>query len=320
MPREFVVVLLLFTLSPSAFAWNKSGHMVTGAIAHRVLKASDEPTIARVVAILEQHPAYPRWQKAMPKFTPEDREIYLFMQAARWPDDARDDPAFYPPDARYDQIHYVNFPYKPANQPASVEMGQPETNSILRGFADKKKLVQQSSDAKERAVALCWVFHLIGDVHQPLHTTSLFTTQFQREAGRLTGDRGGTRFYIRAKDGAFPISLHKFWDDLLLGSESFQNVRNLATELRLRKEFSKEKLTELANTDFEHWASKESFPLAKEHAYRNGTLKGSPQMKQAPTLPADYAKATQPIAERRAVLAGYRIAAVLREAVGKGSK
>ncbi len=320
MPRTFLVVLSLLALSSASSAWNKAGHMVTGAIAHQVLKAEDEAAIAKVVAILEQHPAYPRWQKAMQKYTPEERGMYLFMQAARWPDDARDDPVFYPPDARYDQLHYINFPYKPADQPASVQVAEPDANNILRGFVDKKNLVQKSADAKERAVALCWVFHLVGDVHQPLHTTSLFTTQFQREFGKLTGDRGGTRFYIRAKDGAFPISLHKYWDDLLLSSETFQNVRNLATELRLRKEFAKANLTELANADFEHWASKESFPLAKEHAYRNGTLKGSPQMKQAATLPADYAKATQPIAERRAVLAGYRIAAVVREAVGKGGK
>ena len=34
---------------------------------------------------------------------------------------------------------------------------------------------------------------------------------------------------------------------------------------------------------------------------------------QAPVLPADYAAAVQPVAERRAVLAGYRIAEVLRK-------
>ncbi len=320
MKRATLIAILLCVPAQPAIAWNKAGHMVTGAIAHQVLEAADGEAIARVVAILEHHPAYPRWQKAMQKYTPAERSMYLFMQAARWPDDARDDPVYYPPDARHDQLHYINFPYKPAGQPASVQTAPPISNNILRGFSEKKKLATQSLDKKERAISLCWVFHLVGDVHQPLHTTSLFTTQFQKEFGMLIGDRGGTRFYIRAKDGAFPISLHKYWDDLLLSSETFQNVRNLATELRLRKSFARELLTELANVEFEHWASKESHPLAKEVAYRNGTLKGSPQMKRAQPLPADYAKTTQPIAERRAVLAGYRIAAVVREITGKNGK
>src|SRR5947209_1614053 len=48
--------------SPSALAWNKAGHMVTGAIAYQVLKQDrDDKTIARVVALLHQHPEFARW-------------------------------------------------------------------------------------------------------------------------------------------------------------------------------------------------------------------------------------------------------------------
>ncbi len=31
-------------------------------------------------------------------------------------------------------------------------------------------LANQASTAAEKAVALCWVLHLMGDIHQPLHT------------------------------------------------------------------------------------------------------------------------------------------------------
>jgi hypothetical protein len=71
----------------------------------------------------------------------------------------------------------------------------------------------------KRAVALCWVCHLVGDGHQPLHTVKLLTTQFPAPEG----DRGGTRFYIRVREGARTISLHTFWDDLILGSERVQS-------------------------------------------------------------------------------------------------
>ena len=58
-----------------------------------------------------------------------------------------------------------------------------------------------------------------------------------------------------------------------------------------------------------------SASLAKDAVYRNGKLEGSAQQNQAPVLPADYAQTVQPIAERRAVLAGYRLAAVFRKAL-----
>ncbi len=307
---RWMTLAAIFCTPPPAFAWNKAGHMLTGAIAYQKLKADgDEQTILRVIVLLKQHPDAARWDKGLQKFAKDDRDLYLFMQAARWADDARDDPTFYPPDAHYDKHHYINLPFKPKGQPDSVKTKGPDDLNIFRGYADRLAIVKSKEDNDIRAVALCWVFHLIGDVHQPLHTTSLFTTQFKN------GDRGGTIFYIRAKEGKFPITLHKYWDDLLLSSENFPNVKNYAIELRNRQEFTADKLTELAATSFQDWAIKESFELAKSAVYRDGKLEGGASMKQAKVLPDDYAKTTQPIAERRAVLAGYRIAAVLREAV-----
>ena len=51
----FISLLSLLFLTP-AFAWNKPGHMVTGAIAARELKANDPQALARVVALLKRHP------------------------------------------------------------------------------------------------------------------------------------------------------------------------------------------------------------------------------------------------------------------------
>lgn len=305
-----LLAALLLSAPSASFAWNKAGHMLTGAIAFQTLKADgDDKTIARAIALLANHPDNERWQKVKLKLTPEDRALFVFMQAARWPDDARDDPDHYPPDAHFDKLHYINIPYKPADQPDSVKTKMPDDLNIFRGYDDKLAILKGKDKDRDRAIALCWIAHLVGDVHQPLHTTSLFTTKYKN------GDRGGTNFFIRVKEGKFPISLHKFWDDLLLSSEGFQNVKNYAIELRNRKEFAKEKLTELENAKFQDWAIKESLEIAKDAVYRNGKLEGANQQNKAPVLPEDYAKTCQPIAERRAVLAGYRLAAVLREAM-----
>jgi S1/P1 Nuclease len=102
--------------------------------------------------------------------------------------------------------------------------------SILTAFPMNINVLQCNTSISERAIAFCWFEHLAGDVHQPLYTTKLITVHYPEPKG----DRGCTRFYIRARPNSSTISLHKFWDDLILGSERFRSVRNKATELRSR--------------------------------------------------------------------------------------
>jgi len=53
---------------------------------------------------------------------------------------------------------------------------------------------------------------------------------------------------------------------------------------------------------------------AEQVAYQNGELKGSPKQDDAPTLPDGYTKKAKAVAERRIVLAGYRLADLLKKA------
>ena len=301
-----LAILILFLLPSPAFAWNGAGHMVTGAIAYNELQKNDPQALARVISILKEHPAFDAsWSSQIERISDSDPDPnqVLFMLAARWSDDIRGDANFDRP-----EWHYINYPYKPALQPDSVSIkNPPDAENIINAFQENLSIVRSSSNDSEQAVALCWLFHLVGDVHQPLHTTALFTTEYP------DGDRGGTRFYIRARQNAQPISLHWFWDDLILGSKRFRTVRNRSTELRLSPSYSRNALSELSETQFDNWAKPESFEIAKEFAYRNGTISGSPDKDSAKVLPVDYASSVKKVAERRAVLAGYRIADLLQQ-------
>jgi hypothetical protein len=297
------LVLGLLALAPGAApAWNRPGHMVSAAIAYQVLKADDPQTI-RKAALLREHPYYERsWARRLEGVAPEDRDLVLFMEAARWPDDARNDEKFH-----HGEWHYVNLPFKPEGQPDRVRPAGPDPTNILWAFPRQLSAVKDdSAPAADRAVALAWVFHLVGDVHQPLHAATLFTTDFPE------GDRGATRFYIRAREDKQVINLHQLWDDLVFGSNNPREVKNRATELRLRPEFARDRLKELAEPAFDKWAA-ESFRLGKEVAYLNGELAGSPDRGDAPVLPAGYTKKAQAVAERRVVLAGYRLAELLKK-------
>jgi hypothetical protein len=305
----FVILLVTLLWQHPAFAWNKAGHMISGAIAYRELKQSNQQAIEKVVAILREHPEYSKFEQQwnslkQSNISAENKNLYLFMWAAKWPDEARDNKNF-----NHETWHYINFPYQPSSSSNSIPTETPGEENILYAFKKNLDIVQSNASNSEKAVAICWLFHLIGDVHQPLHTTKLINSQYPEPEG----DRGGTRFYIKVKPESQTISLHKFWDDLILGYENFQTVRNTAT--KLTNTYQRSKLSELKETKFNNWAKVESFTLAKQKAYLNGRLSGSNDKNDGKLLPQNYALTAKPIAERRMSLAGYRLADVLAEVV-----
>ncbi|MBE8988033.1 S1/P1 nuclease [Nostoc sp. LEGE 12450] len=315
--HSFAKVALLTALSTTlilqnpAFAWNKAGHMVSGAIAYSELKQNHQEVIEKMVAILKEHPEYSKFEQQwnslkQSNISAENKNLYLFMWAAKWPDEARGNQTFDRP-----TWHYINFPYQPGSSSNSIPRQIPGEENIIFAFQKNLDIVQSNATNSEKAIAICWLFHLVGDVHQPLHTTKLITNQYPEPEG----DRGGTRFYIRVKPDSQTISLHKFWDDLILGSENFQTVRNTAT--KIRADYQRSKLPELRETKFDNWAKVESFNIAKQKAYLNGKLSGNSDKSDGKVLPQNYAATAKPIAERRMSLAGYRLADVLNKLFGK---
>lgn len=301
MKARILALIALALFSSPAMAWNRAGHMTSGAIAYSELQQTAPDKVQKVIALLKLHPEFgSRWQPELDKapLTTKEKDQYLFMLAARWPDDIRGGTDFDRP-----TWHYVNLPFTPgaSSTPPSADPGK---ESILTAFPKNIDILKSNASASDRAIAFCWFEHLAGDVHQPLHTTKLITAQYPEPEG----DRGGTRFYIKVTPSSSTISLHKFWDDLILGSEQFRSVRNKATELRSRSNLQRASYPQLAETRFEDWAEGESFKLAREVVYRNGSLMGSKDKANGTALPSDYASSAKSLAESQIVLAGYRMA------------
>jgi hypothetical protein len=286
-------------------AWNKPTHMISAAIAYADLNEQNPAVITKIIQVLKKHPQYKSlWEGKLSQVSNEDRDLYLFTLAARWPDDVRNK---YP---EYDHHlwHYVNIPYRPGEAQGMI----PEGESIIKAFPENlSTLNSTTSDDQARAVALCWVFHLIGDIHQPLHSIAIFTQQFPK------GDEGGSIFYILPPNGK-TISLHKLWDDLILGDKNdFREARNKATVLRNNADLKRANFAEqLAVKQFNDWAV-EGYNLAIERAYYKGTLKGSTDKENGAQLPENYTKGAKETAERQIVLSGYRIGDAIVELFGK---
>ena len=304
--RKLLIVASATLLAAGpGLAWNRAGHMVTGAIAYDELQRTGPATVARVLAILRQHPQYEsRWKPQIVGMTAgmseQDQGRLLFMLAARWPDDIRGDSAFDHP-----MWHYIDYPYKPPGQPASVPAPAPAGENLVAAFQRNVAVVQSAASDAEKAVALCWVFHLLGDSHQPLHAVSLFTTQFP------DGDRGGNLFFIRPDPASATQNLHAYWDNMLLMDEHYDAARARASALESAN--PRRSLRELSGSGkLDTWTKMESFHLAVSTAYRNGKLKAGADRNQGAPLPRDYHTVAERTAERRVALAGYRLTDFLK--------
>lgn len=298
----------------AAFAWHDPGHMATAVIAYNDLG----PVKAHQVAdILRHHEYYAMWMKDKPAGINEDE--YLFMKASTWPDAIRSKDAPLG-DHQYSRPswHYIDNIYDLDNQPlppASTD------EHIVQAEAENIDIVEHSADQAARARALCWIFHLVGDIHMPLHATSLVSPQFPN------GDAGGNAMYVTTSDG--PQSVHFFWDALWdketvdsSGKTDFTGYvvtdpnKVLPLANRIEAAYPRANLPELASDpSFADWA-KESFDIAIDDVYLHGTLQASTQKGQGPMLPPGYEAQSKRIGECRLALAGYRLADTLRSTLG----
>lgn len=310
--RLLLNCLVLLTLLP-AYGWNRPTHMATGALAYRELQITSPRTVDRIVAILRQHPNYQqRWAGKLndSSLSADDRNQYLFMLAARWPDDVRgkDNPYDHP------GWHYINYVYAPEQRIYRTDTLLATGEDILYAFERNRQLLRGNAPDSAKAIALCWLFHLAGDIHQPLHTTALVDSQFTQ------GDRGGNLFLIKAMPSSPVTNLHSFWDGMLLSDDDYASVNTLAVQLR--HEFARSQLYQSGNPNMVAW-SKESFQLAQDNAYRSHTLLAGTS-ETGTVLPIDYVATVRPIAERQVALAGYRLAdeltAVFASKLRKGKK
>ena len=88
MPQIRLALLVMGAYSALAAAparaWNIPGHMLSGIIAYQVLQQEGPQTIEKVKAVLEKHPWYAnQWQARLQDVPVADRDVVLFMQAAR---------------------------------------------------------------------------------------------------------------------------------------------------------------------------------------------------------------------------------------------
>jgi hypothetical protein len=93
-----------------------------------------------------------------------------------------------------------------------VQTRDPEPVNILTALAENESVMKNENDSERKPIALAWLFQLVGDIHQPLHTAQLFTVDYPQ------GDRGGNEICVRVTQVGQPMDLHRFWDGVITSS------------------------------------------------------------------------------------------------------
>ncbi|WEK42464.1 MAG: S1/P1 nuclease [Candidatus Sphingomonas colombiensis] len=282
--------------------------MVTGAIAYDDLAKADPALVAKIEAIMAEHPDKARFERGLAGYSGEARTRRLFELMARWPDDARDGPYDHP--GWHYWLRLIPSQTDPVNlPPAMLAM---TTGQAVDAYRLNLATVRDPyAPAADRAVSLCWLFHLAGDIQQPLHAGHLISGRFP------LSDRAGTSDFVRPADKGDATTLHAYWDNAIGGdNEDDANVE--AVRLRLEQAWPRSALKELngkADAEaFRLWTD-ESFELARAAAYRAGTYEGADKPAAAKPVPPGYETSRRNIGERRIALGGHRIADAIRSAL-----
>jgi len=310
------VALIFGVVAAPARAWNSTGHQVVAEIAWRNMKPAVR---AKVLDLLKLHPHFARRLEPTDPANsePADYALRVFARAATWPDLMR---SGRPDEREYHHAnwHYIDFPVIPEGVDRStleleptdekLEPGKPPANILQALQWATERLQNADAPLPEKAVALAWLEHLVGDIHQPLHAAALFSADYPK------GDRGGNLFTVKYHGNV--VNLHAFWDDLLGGYMAPRLVDAVADKtIEKYPRASLEK--QLAVTKYADWAQ-ESFTIPRDLVYAGTKLKGvtrdasvADKGATTPELPEKYDETARDTAARQAALAGYRLADLL---------
>lgn len=252
MKRLFFVLIIGFLFqSMTVTAWGSQGHKLVALIARSQLSDA-------VIETVNYYLKGMSWE-----------------EAACWMDDVKDN-------SKYEYMkpwHYINI----GKDKTYV---QTKDQNIVNKLEFYLRMLQYRSLQSEEMIheSLRMLFHLIGDIHQPLHCG-------------YAEDNGGTtvQLYLVQKE----TNLHKVWDSEII-HEKKMDIWYCAKVL-VGMKLTEKKRAELEKTDIVKWLN-ESRALLPE-VYK---ISGS-------KIDQKYIDASAPLVEVQLVKAGLRLAAILNQ-------
>jgi hypothetical protein len=268
---RFVLLLVLFPIQ--AFAWGAKGHAVVAELAERGLS----PNVAAEIRKLN--------------FGAPLRDI------ASLPDDWRADETKKLRPGDTGSLHFANTP----NEIATFDRARDckEDQCVVAGIEKFIAVLKDRTQPNDkRREALIFVVHLIGDLHQPMHTAGGMVKD--EATGQMVPDLGGNKVKVRFL--GIETNLHSIWDSGIIdwGPATVDDYVNHLMKFEMRGR----SVEELQRGTVKEWFE-ESHYAAVHDAYDigNGVLGG------------EYAKKNIGIVYERLLRGGLRLRKVLEDAL-----
>ena len=310
------VLCVCFSLTARpALSWSEGGHHLIAVMAYGLLKPAQQK---RVMDLLSNHPRFAQdFMLTQPVNNQIERNYWVVGRAGYWPDIARDHPEYNRPlwhfqlGATLFQGSNINVPQTPGPLPANATLDTQELH--VAQAIDLCRLTLRSSEVSDanKALALCWIIHLVGDAHQPCHAGSLYIDEVFPN-----GDRGANDIPVRDS-----FNLHAYWDnlpgnkfdaiDLTRRAQAIINNRRLMTQAQ-RAATASQGLNPV------QWLA-ESSELGRSHVYAPEILNAVEAARRSGTsvveeirLSEEYQQNAHEIAQHRVAFAAHRLAKTLQ--------
>jgi hypothetical protein len=323
---KLVTFALCGCLASPAIAWDHPGHMTTADIAFAEIERVRPDLIEKIGALFLTHPDPAPFWVAAGEAKGKERIRRMFLECARWPDDSKF--------TNNDRLtwHSARWPILTKDAPAEAKAAvaarkdKPYGQGLEALALNYGMVWNTESSPTERIWALCWLMHVAGDLHQPMHVSDLYSKQFP------TGNMAGAMGYVMDPVSNSPITLHILWDSNFLRVPTEEAVNRHKQDFMKkypRSAFPELKAHPISEPNFFRDWAKESHQIAVDWAFdvemtidpdKNQTseqlvkkminfiLNGVSPVDDAPELPPGYWEKLQDTTEKRITLAGYRLA------------
>ena len=252
----FVFAALLLSAPNVSFAWGKKGHELVAEIAFHFLDDSTKKMIKDYLGNMS------------------------IEEAANWMDDARGN-SYYDFQRTW---HYLDMDKGETYKPSSERNILTVLHSAIVELRDYKTM--KKKDIKR---ALLLIFHLTGDLHQPLHTG-------------YSIDKGGNTIDVNSP--AVSGNLHSVWDTQIIDYKGI----GLDSCLAMYDSFTASEKVEMNKVNELKWMYQSRSLLDTVYSFQNNFLD------------LKYINSNAIVIKRQLLLAGAHLAAIMKEAFAPAKK
>jgi hypothetical protein len=253
MMKKIMLLILSCLFSLQVFSWGKIGHRVTGEVATQHLTKKTKLELSKLL------------------------DGQTLAQVSNWADFIKSDAKMR---KKYSHLHYKSF----GKDIDLAKAPKTEKGDILSAIADFTSILKdKKSKIKDKILALKFLAHLVGDVHQPLHVG-------------YAHDKGGND--VKVDWFGQKTNLHAVWDEKLIQSQELSFTEYTAF------------INHATPSEVKQWQKTGEFVWAKEsRSYTPKTY----EFKAGKYWEYAYAYKHIKYLEQRLLMGGVRLAGLLNQ-------